>query len=156
MKFDSLVQLVEANKIADDTKRRADTATQLYTTAIQLDKRLSPEEEAKIMQWGTTACLYANNIIKGRWKEYEDNLINRLSTKNNSGDTVINYMGQVIKERWPEIEPILFTKHVSWLYFYAVELKRRFVIGESRILTTDRFYVKGYKEHLKNLGLMDP
>ena len=65
MKFDKLVQLIEAKKPV------VKTAEQLYQKAKKLKKRLPTSEEHVIAQDSKWAYRYAQDVIKGRWPEAE-------------------------------------------------------------------------------------
>lgn len=139
MKFNELVQLIEAKKPAGKT------AEQLYKKAKKANKRLSASEEHVIIaQDPGWPYWYAKDIIKGRWPEAEPVLAQHPGWAR-------EYARNVIKGRWPEAEPVI-ASDPDWAHLYAKDvLHRRFILAEASDLITSTSYLAP----LHRLNLID-
>lgn len=86
---------------------------------------------------------YAKSVIKGRWKEFEDIILEFVSkgSKPEYGVTeiVFEYVRDVVKKEWKEVEP-LFASYPNFSFSYALYiLKGRFEKGEPAISQNANF-----------------
>jgi len=78
----------------------------LKSRAIESDlitKEEGKKIENEILKNNMNALNYSQNIIKGRWKELEENLIKE---KNTDVEAIIFYALEVLKDRWVNIKDI--------------------------------------------------
>jgi len=120
------------------------SSLQLFRKALDLGKRLSPEEEeAVISKSYLIAKRYAQDIIKGRWPEFEKQLIKNLDYN------LVYYVRDVIKDRWPEIEPLLSGQTLE-AYLSTFPVDRREEIQEN-IIRHDPALIKNFVYTSKRL-----
>lgn len=105
------------------------TPAQAWKVASRLRKiRRIPELEKLIILDPTCSYNYCQKIIKGRWTEAEQNILEKGSPK-----LIFLYAKNIIKDRWTEAEQkILQSK--EYVYQYAMLMKSRWFEGERVLL----------------------
>lgn len=71
------------------------------------------EAEHIIMKDPEWACIYALDVIEGRWEDAEPYIMT-------NPEHAFDYAISVIEDVWPEAEPYIMT-NPEWAYYYAYE-----------------------------------
>jgi len=108
-------------------------ALDLYEQAVKSGKRLSFIYEEIIRLDPYCACLYARDVIKGRWIEAEKIIME-------DPQAIYLYARDVIKDRWLEAEPIIMKCNV-WKSLYE-----RHVINKEKIKSVDELLQMNNRE----------
>jgi hypothetical protein len=120
----------EAKKILDGCKK---------------NKKRDLENERKLIRYREYAISYANNVIKGRWKELEENFL-RTKGRLNSKEIVL-YCRRVIKKRWVRCEKKVILYSDSAYYYSLYIIKGRWEKGEQKI-SNSPYYSFLYAKHV--------
>jgi len=94
-----------------------------------------------------TPIKYAKNVIKGRWPEYEERLLNRAKAGNKEYWDLYEYALDVIGDRWPEAEPFIM-KDPEYAYYYATEILKRPWPEAEPYIKKSSYYWDKYQEEL--------
>lgn len=113
-------------------------AQEAYIRAKRLrKKRRIPELEKWIINSAVRSADYAKFILKERWPEAENIILEKGSAK-----IVYPYIEKLVKQRWAEAENIIL-KSPEYSYKYAIHiLKKRWPEAEKIILDADKKLIK--------------